>query len=517
MSTVWNKLFGNAPAAANEDDNRAATLISPAEEGSLARQVEHAPPSSRSFPKPIEPTAADANVPAAKAAPMKAPEPTSALEESFDAIGQRNEALRNQLDGIADSFRGIEAIRGQFESVVSPIARLLRDLEETRAAVAESRERHFTVSAAHDDLKRAHVGLLDERNGLAEQRDSLQTENRQLQGSLHEAEDALGEAQTDGQEAKIRIGSLERSLDAALLSMKGLEETNAALRTAMDQRETTLAEAEQKQARLSHQYELSQEEARALRKQLEEQSQETSKMARLHGDVDAQRGELARRAVDLENQLALESSAHGKIKALRQDESETHRAQLSAATGELSAARACAETAERLLAEARVELRDKAQDARALERRIIDTEAATQNQAKKQTEFNREIAVAKSRIAEVEASRALLLERSSSLAKAAKAKDNAMQRAEEKIAALEARLSESGKSFQSQRTQLEAKISQLGEQAQTDSAARAYAEGALQSARRDRLAMQRELVSLKAPRADAVELAEAAAEGPNRS
>ena len=409
----------------------------------------------------------------------KPAEATSALDESFDAIGQRNEALRNQLDGIADSFRGIEAIRGQFESVVSPIARLLRDLEETRAAVAETRERHLTVLAAHDDLKRAHANLLDERNGLAEQRDSLQSENRQIQSSLHEAEDALGEAQSDGNEGKIRIGSLERSLDAALQSIKGLEETNAALRAAMDQRETALAEAEQKQARLSHQYELSQEEARALRKQLEEQSLETSKMARLHGDVDAQRGELARRAVDLESQLSLETAAHGKLKAQRQDESEAHRAQLSAATGELSAARARAETAERLLAEARMELRDKAQEARALERRIIDSEAATQNQAKKQTEFNREIAVAKSRIAEVEASRALLLERSSSLAKAAKAKDNAMQRAEEKIAALEARLAEAAKSFQNQRTQLEAKIAQLGEQAQTDSAARAYAEGAL--------------------------------------
>ena len=60
--------------------------------------------------------------------------------------------------------------------------------------------------------------------------------------------------------------------------------------------------------------------------------------------------------------------------------------------------------------------------------------------------------------------------------------------------------------------QLEAKIAQLGEQAQTDSAARAYAEGALQSARRDRLAMQRELVALKAPRGESAEPVETAIE-----
>jgi hypothetical protein len=100
------------------------------------------------------------------------------------------------------------------------------------------------------------------------------------------------------------------------------------------------------------------------------------------------------------------------------------------------------------------------------------------------------------------------------LAKAAKAKENAMQRAEEKISLLESRLAESTKVAHAQRSQLEAKLAQLGEQAQSESAARAYAEGALQSARRERLNMQRELVARKTAKAGEGEAPENAGEQP---
>ena len=497
MSNVWNKLFGNAPVAAN-DEPRA--VISGVAEAPGAYRTE--------LPREAQGALASA----ARALPRA--DLPSAIDDSYDAIGQRNETLRNQLDGIAESFRNIETIRTQFEHVVSPIARLLRDLEETKSALEDSRQRHAGVSIAHDDLQRIHGAVLTERDALAEQRDALQGDNRQAHLSLRETEAALGDWQLAANAAGLKVGNLERSLETAQQNIKGLEEAGAALRTTLDGRERALTEAEQRRAAVSHQFEMAQEEARALRKQLEDQSHETSKVARLHADVDAQRNDLSRRVSELENQLGQEVSQHAKVKSQRQDESETSRVQLSALSGELSAARARAETAERLLTDARAELRDKQQEARAMERRILDAEAGTQSQAKKQAELARELAAARARNAELEASRTVLIERASGLSKGAKAKDSALQRAEEKISLLEARLSEAAKGHQTSRAQLEARVAQLGEQAQTESAARAYAEGALQSARRDRLNMQREIVGLKSARGEPTEGAASAADSP---
>ena len=480
MSTVWNKLFGNGPIAANDE---AAQGAGPASGAPATTAAEPARTTSGLVGAPPRPT--DIRL---------------STDDSFDAIGQRNETLRNQLDGIAESFRDIENIRGQFEAIISPIARLLRDLEEARSNLEESRQRHASLSIAHDELQREQRATAKDRDALVEQRDSLQIENRQLHHASREVESSLAEAQIAVNDGSLKIANLERSLEGAILRARGLEEANAAMRATLDDREKALTDVEQRRAFLSHQFELAEEEGRALRGQLEEQSHETSKMARLHAEVDAQRNEFARKASELEGQLALESGAHAKLRSTRQDESEAHRIHVGSLSGELSAARARAETAERLLAEARQELRDKLQEMRTSERRALDVEAHAQNQAKKQAELARELAAAKQRLTEVEASRASLIEKSSGLAKAAKAGENALQRADEKIALLETRLAESANAAQLQRAQFEAKLAQLGEQAQSESAARAYAEGALQSARRERLSMQRELVARRGGR-----------------
>jgi len=232
----------------------------------------------------------------------------------------------------------IENIRGQFEAIISPIARLLRDLEDSRSNLEDSRQRHSALSVAHDELQREHQGMAKERESLVEQRDALQSDNRQLQHAAREMESSLAEAQITVNESSLRIGNLERSLESATLNARSLEEADVALRTTLDAREKALTDAEQRRASISHQFELVQEEGRALRRQLEGQSHETAKMARLHADVDAQRNEFARKASELESQLALESGAHAKLRSTRQDESEAHRVLAASLSGELSAA-----------------------------------------------------------------------------------------------------------------------------------------------------------------------------------
>jgi len=208
-------------------------------------------------------------------------------------------------------------------------------------------------------------------------------------------------------------------------------------------------------------------------------------------------GDVSRRAQELETSLTQESSAHAKLKNQHQEESDWNRANTASLQVDLAATRARAEAAERLLVDARQELREKLVETRALERKLLDSSVATSASEKRFAELEKDFADARSHIADLEISRATLVDRSSALVKATKVKEAALNKAEQKIDYLEARIGELTKSFNLQRAQIEAKANQLSEQLEAEGAARAFAEGALQSARRDRMALQRELVGLK--------------------
>ena len=61
-----------------------------------------------------------------------------------------------------------------------------------------------------------------------------------------------------------------------------------------------------------------------------------------------------------------------------------------------------------------------------------------------------------------------------------------MQRAEQKIVAIESRVAEQNKAMETEREELEARLAKLKEQLEAEPAARSFAEGALQAARQER-------------------------------
>jgi chromosome segregation ATPase len=127
----------------------------------------------------------------------------------------------------------------------------------------------------------------------------------------------------------------------------------------------------------------------------------------------------------------------------------------------------------------------------------MDSTVAASAAEKRFAELDKDLSGARAQIADLEASRTNLVDRSAALAKASKIKEGVLHKAEQKIDYLETRMGELTKSFNAQRGQLESKAAQLSEQLEAEGAARAFAVGALQSARRDRLSLQSELIALK--------------------
>ena len=183
-------------------------------------------------------------------------------------------------------------------------------------------------------------------------------------------------------------------------------------------------------------------------------SRAASKLNRQLSELESRRDDLARRVEELEAALNQETTAHAKLKAAHLDAAESHRLTASNLREELSAMIARSEAAERLLAEARSDLRERDAAIRGFEQRALESSLRAKSKETALADFEKDLTSARASHAEVEAARAALNQRSVELAKALEGKDAALQRAEQKIETLESRIPEQGKAMSGERTLL---------------------------------------------------------------
>ena len=190
--------------------------------------------------------------------------------------------------------------------------------------------------------------------------------------------------------------------------------------------------------------------------------------------------------------MSQEKTTHSKLKSALLDAEEAHRISVAKLTQELSVMSARSEAAERLLSEARAALRDREAASRGFEQRALESSLAAQSQESALADLEKELNALRAMHADVDAARLAAAERSKGLVKTLEDRDVASQRAERTIEALEAKLAEQQKDALGERGLFEEKIAKLKEQFEAESAARAFAEGALQSAREERGARRQE-------------------------
>ncbi len=144
------------------------------------------------------------------------------------------------------------------------------------------------------------------------------------------------------------------------------------------------------------------------------------------------------------------------------------------------------EAAERLLTEARANLRERDAEIRGFEQRALESALAAKAKDATLADVEKDLASARALHGEVDTARAALEQRSAELAKALEAKDSALQRAEHKIVVAEGRIAEQDKAIDAEREQFEERLAKLKEQLEAEQAARSFAEGALHAARHER-------------------------------
>src|SRR5690606_23009558 len=138
-----------------------------------------------------------------------------------------------------------------------------------------------------------------------------------------------------------------------------------------------------------------------------------------------------------------------------------------------------------LLIEARDHLQKRAEDMRELDRRFSDMAVERDALQARIAELEAERLRRESEFKETEQMRATLMERSGALTRAFNAKEGALARAEENVAALQAQLASAARERSNDRATAEQAIEELKAALQREKLDRAVVEGALETARKD--------------------------------
>jgi chromosome segregation ATPase len=405
---------------------------------------------------------------------------------TFDSIGRRNETLRVQLDAIEYSFRDIEAVRTQFRNALVTIDETLSEIERTKVAHVEAERKLESLTAEHERLKEDRAALRIGRDALAASQGELSARAAELERAVTAAEAASWEARAALSEQNAKLEQRERDLEDNRRALNAASGQLPSLRAEFAVRENRLQLVERQRAELNDHCNLLAQENDTLRTRIEEFVVNSSKLGRHVAEMKDQRDELERRLEDADTSLAQETAAHAKLKTAYLDAVEAHRVSEASLQEKLAAATTRLDAAERLLSDARAAMHEQDAATRDLEQRVLEKSLAVKSLEAQIADLERDLNSARLAHVEGEAARAAELERSTAIAKSQTQKEAALQRAEQRIASLEARFEEHKKAALGDRTLFEEKIAELMNQLEAQSAARLFAEGALQSARQER-------------------------------
>jgi chromosome segregation ATPase len=422
---------------------------------------------------------------------------------NFDSIGQRNETLRAQLESIEFSFRDIEAIRTQFHDALTSIGQTLVEIERTKVANLEAERKLENLTAANDRLQRDRAGLTVERDALAVARAELLARVSDLEQMVAAGEAASSAALAVLAERSANLEQTERDLDDNRRALHALSDQLPAIRTEFVTKESRLREVEQQRAALNDHCGLLTQENDALQTRTEELVVDASKLSRQLSELRDERDELKGLLRERETSYGHETAAHAKLKAAHLDAMEAQRLSEGGLREKLSATTTRLEAAEQLLVEARTGMHEQDATIRESEQRVLEKSLEAKSLEAQVADLENDLASARSGHVEAEVARTLGAEQTTTLAKSLQEKEVALQRAEQKVATVEAKFDEYKKATLGDRASLEEKIAKLTEQLDAESAARLFAEGALRSARQERSARRQEGYDVTAEAASA--------------
>ena len=412
-------------------------------------------------------------------------------------IGEENEALRHLLNDTSRKIGELDELKAAFDKIVSPFNSTLRALETEKShtlgltnMLAESRASYETLRGEFYQIERKATALEAEAEKLREDLELAREANRGLESTRLEL--------TDGLSARgAQIAELERQLAQETTQRRALGEARRTAQDHLDAADKRIVELEGELAAARERLALLEDEKRALQANIDASLNETARLTRRltesENTLTATRAQLGK----VEASFAEAYGERGRLSATLDDAKEQHQAERNSLNMRLDALTSRAATAERLLAEARQNLIARTEEVRAFDRKSVEATISRNNAEKRLAQIEASHEQRERQTKDLEQARVALTERNNALTKALKARETALARADEKIAALTERNGHLEADVQVSRTNIEKRVEDLNSALQRERMERAVVEGALEAARKDNSRLQSEVAALR--------------------
>jgi chromosome segregation ATPase len=424
----------------------------------------------------------------ASVAPQRYP-PNASLE----AIGMQNETLRSQIEEVEHGFEHLDQVKGLFHGLLSPMSELLAEFEATKARLHEARIKLTFVEDAHEGLSARHAAALEERDIVSEARNALLRENREMAQRAQRVDAALSETQIELRECSATKDKLERLLDVETRLTGGQGDEIRRLKDELSGKDKNLASLELSLKVASDQgLLLSQENAtlrdssQGLSSSLDAASRRIAEYESRVVDYESLVDQGKHRIAALEQALSEEQAAHASLRAKHLELAERSRAEMATLNNTVHAVRGRVEVTNKILDQARGQLREKIEELRAAERRLLENGIQIDGLEKSARSQKEDLAAANERIAGTERMRGALVDQVNSLTDTVRAKDAALQTATRTIEQLTARLEEMASGRQRAKEELERRTATLQDEIARMRAERQLTDGALEASRAER-------------------------------
>jgi crescentin len=453
-------------------------------------------------------------------APPSAATPSNVLEldqELFfplaSQLGGENEVVRNLLIDAEHKITELDSIRRSLGRLVDPVSKTLRAFEEAK-------NEKLSLQSVLNSTRIAYSKLREDFTNAEKKAASLDTECIRLREVLTVAQQTVSALETTKAEQsaeltarRAQIGELQRLVQQQATDLQvARDESQRTLdRSALVERKLTSLEAEV--AASTQKAQLAEQERATVQSLLDKSLNDAAQLSRRLLETEKALAATQARLRKAETTLAEAQSERIRLATALEDATENHRKETIAQNARYEALQARAQLSDKLLEESRQALTARADEIGAFDRRLSE---ATMSRGAIETRFAQvETALIErdAQLKELEEANAALTERNTELLRAVNMRENAYNRAQEKIQAQDDLVQMLEDQIRAARETSELQIADLRAQLQREQLDRSMAEGALEAGRKDIARLLRELASIQcrpgatseAPTADAIQ------------
>jgi chromosome segregation ATPase len=405
---------------------------------------------------------------------------------SLEAIGMQNETLRAQIEEVEHGFEHLEEVRGLFHGLLSPMSELLADFEATRARLQETKTRLGFLEDAHEGLNARHAAALAERDLVAETKNALLRENREMEQRAQRTDAALGDAQLGLREHAAATEKLEREVDIQARRTIAFADEIRRLKDELSSKDQSLANLELSVKVATDQGALLSQENATLRDSAQSLASRLETSSRRVADCESLLDHGQHRLAAVEQALAEEQSTHASLRVRHLDHVERSRSEAATLGNTVHAVRGRVEVTNKILDQTRAQLREKIDELRAAERRLLESGIQIDGLEKGGRALRDDLAAVNERVVGAERVREALVDQVHGLSEAARVKEAALQSALRAIEQLTVRVEEATTARQRARDELEKRTAALQDEIARLRAERQLADGALVASRTER-------------------------------